>query len=249
MYPYDFFTQYRVSKLTNQVFVGMWFGNEHKPRFDDIISKACLDMVPYRVDLPVSGGSIPINILEGILNSKILLFEISFITPEITLPNGEKIRYRNANVMYELGLAHAWRLPEEIIVIRDDNEKLPFDITAYRVHTYNPNDAAGSITKISEIITKALAEINRAKSIMIERAAKSLDGQCLQFMNGNKGHYFSETRMDDLRLRNVINRLLDLGMVWFHTSGDGTSYAYHWTDLGWDVFKNLGIQTVSKDLS
>lgn len=122
MYPYDFFTKYRVDKLINQVFVGMWFNTEHKIRFDNIIVKAiekCQGMKPYRVDQPVSGDSIPINILEGILNSRIVLFEISYITPEIVIYNSIKMRFRNANVMYELGLAHAWRLPEEIIIIRD----------------------------------------------------------------------------------------------------------------------------------
>ena len=177
------------------------------------------------------------------------MFEISFVTPEIVLSNGERTRYRNANVMYELGLAHAWRLPEEIVVIRDDDKRLPFDISAFRVHTYDPSDTVGSINKISEIIKGALTEVNRAKSVMVERAANSLDGQCLQFMNRVQGHYFSETIVDDLKLRNTISRLLDLGMIRFHTSGDGVSYAYHWTDLGWDVFKYLGIKTVTKDLS
>lgn len=248
MYPYDFFTQYRVDSLINQVFIGMWFSNDHKSRFDNIIAKACSDIAPYRVDQPVSGGSIPIDILEGILRSRLLLFEISYITPEITLPDGSKARYRNANVMYELGLAHAWRLPEEIIVIRDDNDKLPFDITAFRVHTYDSGNESGSINKLSEIINKAIAEVDRAKSIIVERAAKSLDARCLDFINNNKGHYFSETQYNVV-LTNVINRLFDLGMLWFDTAGGGGSYAYHWTELGRDVFKYLGVQMVSKNLA
>lgn len=251
MHPYDFFTKYRVDSLNNNVFVGMWFDEEHKPRFNNIISKAiekCGGLIPYRVDQPVSGDSIPINILQGILDSRLILFEVSYITPEITLPNNERKRYRSANVMYELGLAHAWRLPEEIIVLREDRETLPFDVTAFRVHTYDPNAVDSSIEQISDLITRALAEIDRAKSIMVKRATMSLDSQCLGFIHDNKGHYFSEKRYEPV-LSNIITRLLDLGILLFDTSGGGGSYAYHWTELGRDVIKRLGITPHPKEQS
>ena len=248
MYPYDFFTQYRVASLINRAFVGMWFSLEHESRFDNIIIKAiknCQGMEPYRVDQPVSGDSIPINILEGILNSRIVLFEISYITPKL---NGDEKQFRNANVMYELWLAHAWRLSEEIIVIRDDNNPLPFDVTTFRVHTYDPKDTATSVEQISRIINNALTEIDRAKSIIVERAAKSLDSRCLGFMHENRGHYFSEPQYNPI-IADIINRLLNLGILWFDTSGGGGTYAYHWTELGRDVMKYLGIQLLSKELA
>ncbi len=250
MYPYDFFTQYRVDNLIDRIFVGMWFNEEHKLRFDNIIVKAIdqSKLKPYRVDQPVSGDSIPINILEGILNSRIVLFDVSYITPEIVLKDSAKKRFRNANVMYELGLAHAWRLPEEIIVIRDDTDQLPFDITAFRVHTYNPIDIVGSIEQISRIIKDAGIEINRAKSIIVERAAKSLDSRCLAFMHDNRGHYFSEPQYNSI-VADTINRFLNLGILLLDTSGGGGSYAYHWTELGRDVMKYFGIQLHPKELA
>lgn len=247
MYPYDFFTKYRVDSLLNRVFVGMWFDPAHRPRYDNIISVAierCQGLQSYRVDQPVSGGSIPINILEGILNSKIVLFETSYITS----PDSTGKRYRNPNVMYELGLAHAWRLSEEIIVLKDDHDSLPFDINVFRVHEYNPNDINGSIGQIVGILTGAISEIDRAKSIMVEKAAKSIDSRCLGFMHENKGHYFSEPRYDPITA-NIINRLLDLGILWLDTSGGGGTYAYHWTELGRDVMKYLGISLLPKNVA
>lgn len=248
MYPYDFFTQYQVDNLIDRVFVGMWFDQEHRSRYDNIIARAIerSNLTPYRVDQPVSGDSIPINILEGILNSRIVLFDISYITSEITLSPSVKKRFRNANVMYELGLAHAWRLPEEVIVIRDDDDLLPFDVTTFRVHKYDFNNIENSIMQLSKVITDSLVEIKRAKSLMVERAAKSLDSRCLSFIGSNRGRYFSETEYDPL-LTHIINRLLDLRILWLDTSGGGGSYAYHWTELGRDVIKYHQIEPCPKE--
>ncbi len=43
----------------------------------------------------------------------------------------------NANVFYELGVAHAFN--KKVICVRQKNEKLPFDISMYRANEYNPN--------------------------------------------------------------------------------------------------------------
>jgi len=228
----------------------MWFDQEHKPRYDNVIVKAIknANLKPYRVDQPVSGDSIPINILQGILNSKIVLFDVSYITSEISISPSVKKRFRNANVMYELGLAHAWRLPEEIIVIRDDEDSLPFDVTTFRAHKYDFNNVDSSINQLSKVITDSFSEINRAKSLMVERAAKSLDSRCINFIFSNRGRYFSETKYDPVTA-NIINRLLDLRILWIDTSGGGGSYAYHWTELGRDVIKYHKIEPCPKNES
>lgn len=248
MYPQDFKSQYRFSKLEDRVFVGMWFGITHKQRYDHIIKPAIekmesRELTAYRVDQPTIGGSIPLDIQEGILNSRLLILEISFISC-----NWFRQRYRSVNVMYELGLAHAWRLKEEIIVLRDDGENLPFDIEAYRVHRYNPRDARNSINQISILLDSALREVDRRKSQIVQRARESLDAKSLDFINHNRGHYFSEADVRDLELRITIMRLLDLGLLWLHSSNDGR-YAYHWTELGRDVIISFGIAAEDVSLS
>ncbi len=248
MYPQDFKSQYRFSKLEDRVFVGMWFGSAHRQRYDHIIKPAVdnmgsMELTAYRVDQPTIGGSIPLDIQESILNSRLLIFEISFI------PYGWlRRRYRNANVMYELGLAHAWRLKEEIIVLRDDGKNLPFDIEAYRVHRYNPRDVQNSINQISILLNSALREVNGRKSQIAQRARESLDAKSLDFINQNRGHYFSETDVRGIEQRITIMRLLDLGLLWLHSSNDGR-YAYHWTELGRDVIISFGIAIEDESLS
>ena len=240
MYPQDFKSQYRFSKLEDRVFVGMWFGSAHRQRYDHIIKPAIENMtsrrlIPYRVDQPTVGGSIPLDIQEGILNYRVLIFEISFISSKWF-----RQRYRNANVMYELGLAHAWRLKEEIIVLRDDGENLPFDIESYRVHRYKPCEVQNSVTQITLLLYNTLREVDRRKSQTVQRARESLDAKSLDFITQNRGHYFSEAAVRDIELRFTITRLLDLGLLWLHSSNDGR-YAYHWTELGRDVIISFGI--------
>ena len=44
---------------------------------------------------------------------------------------------KNANVFYELGLAHSVPVPNKTIMITEENEKIPFDIGAFQVLKYN----------------------------------------------------------------------------------------------------------------
>jgi len=248
MFPRKYLETYRSpKKLIDQVFVGMWFDGSHKPRYEDIIRKSILavGLEPYRVDLPRECDSIPITILEGILNSRILLFEVSIISPE-----NIKQKFRNANVMYELGIAHAWRMPEEIIVIKEDDLNLPFDTATFRTHKYDPKNEKESTEKISSLIKSAKTEIDRTKSMLVEKAKNNLDEFCLSLIGHYKGHYFSYTPQPDPSLdigsKLTIQRLLDLGLIWLHY--DKGKYAYHWTELGIDVTLSLGIEVVSENL-
>ena len=72
--------------------------------------------------------------------------------------------------------------------------------------------------------------------------------QRARFTHENRGHYFSEARYDP-KLSHIIPRLLDLGLLWLDTSGGGGSYVYHWTELGRDVIKSLGIDIYPKEKS
>ncbi len=97
---------------------------------------------PHRVDLRRVSDSILTEILDGIARCRVFLADLTSFG-EI---NGRAVR--NANVMYEVGLAHAVRQPEEVLLFRSDDLDLLFDITNVRVHRYDPDGcrkaAAGS---------------------------------------------------------------------------------------------------------
>ncbi|MCZ6776883.1 MAG: hypothetical protein O7D34_10555, partial [Ignavibacteria bacterium] len=83
---------------------------------------------------------------------------------------------RNGNVMYEVGLAHAVRLPEEVILLRSDDDDLLFDVANVRISHYRPDDDPEPARKlVSEVIVEALKEIDLKKHLAVRKAAESLD--------------------------------------------------------------------------
>ncbi len=76
----------------------------------------------------VTSDSILTEILDGIGRCRAFLADISLIG-EI-----ENTPIRNANVLYEVGLAHAVRLPQEVLLFRSDDRPLMFDMANIRVN-------------------------------------------------------------------------------------------------------------------
>ena len=51
---------------------------------------------------------------------------------------------RNDNVLYEVGLAHAARLPAEVVLFRSDRDQLMVDVVNIRVNSYDPDRDPGA---------------------------------------------------------------------------------------------------------
>jgi hypothetical protein len=64
----------------------------------------------------------------------------------------------NANVFYELGLAHALRGHEKIVLISQERLAFPFDVSSLQVHTYTPDKLDTLHQKLKTCIDEALAE-------------------------------------------------------------------------------------------
>lgn len=82
---------------------------------------------------------------------------------------------RNSNVLYEVGIAHACRLPEEVILLRSDNDPLDFDIAGVRVHRYDPTNKEKAVEDINDLISRSLKSIDDRKYIAVEKAVQTLD--------------------------------------------------------------------------
>jgi hypothetical protein len=121
----------------------MPFSSQFEPRWKDIFEPAIVscDLKPYRTKERLVSDSIPIDVLEGIGSAKLLLFDIS----------NEKKDQPNSNVMYELGIAHAIRMPVEVIIVRDEqSESSPFDIRHFRWNKFSTHDIKKSRDKIKK---------------------------------------------------------------------------------------------------
>src|SRR6266542_3542020 len=132
MHPNVFLKTFWRMELKPQVFVAMSFSERYQKRFDDVIAPAIstiavggVPLEPHRVDLSKTGDSILTDIMEGIAHSQMVIADVSSVGKDSV--TGDP--YRNGNVMYEVGIALACRQPQEILLIREDNDRFLFDVS------------------------------------------------------------------------------------------------------------------------
>jgi len=171
---------------------------------------------PQRVDIRQVSDSILTEILTGISRSLVVFADVT------SLGEFENRPVRNSNVMYEVGLAHAIRMPEEVILFRSDNEELLFDIANVRVNSYDPDgDPENALRKVGTTIVEAIKEIDLKKNLSVKAAAESLDHTCLEILLSSVakgGVYPPQMKTVGQALANVrhllaISRLLELGAL------------------------------------
>ena len=126
MYPQNFFSLFPPFPRNNDVFVAMSFDERFDSRWENVIKPAFKEQIngvslnPYRVNLSNISDSIPTDILEGIRSSRLILGDIT------TIGKIDGIAVCNNNVMYEIGIAQAIRLPEEVVIFSSDKYNYTF---------------------------------------------------------------------------------------------------------------------------
>jgi len=181
MYPKFYTDLFREFPRTPEVFVAMPFKGFEK-RWKSIFKPAIksFNLKPYRVKQRFVSDSIPMDIINAINRAMFLLFDIS----------NENTEKPNPNVMYELGIAHATRLPEEVIIVRDSCSKSsPFDINHIRWNEFSPQKINQSITKIKRLINHSRKEIDFAKDLIINKTLNALDPEMIEFIGTLKDYY------------------------------------------------------------
>ena len=162
MYPANFFGLFPPFPREKKVFVAMSFDNTFQRRWNEVIRPAVseieldgVSLEPVRVDVRSISDSIVTEILQGMAHHLVVFADVTTIAYVGDKP------IRNANVLYEVGLAHAIRLPEEVILFRSDEDQLIFDITNVRVNSYDPDaDPSTARELVIDSITNALKEID-----------------------------------------------------------------------------------------
>lgn len=124
-------------------FIIMPFGSEHDSTYS-AYEHAC-KISGYqckRADTSLGGRAIMTDIVQDILQADVVLADLTGM---------------NSNVLYELGLAHA--SCKTVILTASSktlSRRLPFDIAAYRVHTYKSGDAGTKA--IIEVVAETLKQ-------------------------------------------------------------------------------------------
>jgi hypothetical protein len=223
MYPNTFFGLFPPFPREGRAFVAMSFDTRFDARWKNVISPALsniqfndIPLEPHRVDLTSASDSILTEILDQIARCRVFVADITAIDQL------NKRAIRNQNVFYEIGLAHAARLPEEVLLFRSDDFDLAFDISNVRVHHYdpdgNPEDARRIVTNT---VVNSLRELDLRRNLAVRQAAERLDYESWFVLAEAQQHdgvtspprqTMGQALSAGARL-DAIARLLDLGAI------------------------------------
>ena len=240
MYPKHFFENYWASEQKNQLFVCMPFDGSFDEKFSKITRVACeLGFECAKtVKEGLVGGDLLQEILDGIGNSRTLLFDLS---------DDHESNNSNHNVVYELGIATAIREPDDMLLIKKKSEKkIPFDVSHLRYNEYDGNlEEKWLVDKLDKIVknqewskSRRIASIARA----IDSSGHTLLVNIYAIVGLDNFHDASIGRLMDAKL--AILRLMDLGILRFEVSQERSKreWSYYWTPFGKEVMKYLGIE-------
>ena len=179
MHPRTFLESFWRNDLRDEVFVAMSFDEKYDQRWHEVFAPAieCKPIVgrsmkANRVDIRQSGDSILTEITNGIAHAQLILADIS-VTDEYKV--GDKRRWhRNENVMYEVGIAIASRQPVEVVLVRDDERPLLFDLSHIPVIRFKPKDVTGSVQRIRAALEDRLSERELEKDLRFTATLESL---------------------------------------------------------------------------
>ena len=224
-----------------EVFVAMNFDPIYNDRFENVIAPAIsaisvnrVALQARRVDLSGTGDSIITEILDGIAHSQLVLADVSTCGNDAATTRP----YRNGNVMFEVGVALACRQPEEILIVRDDNHKCLFDVSAIPHATLNFTEHDEARLRLTEALLARLELRQYVRDSRVQLAVKCLsptEGGILQqiaAIGTDKVWFIKRSATVPIRADAAISRLLDKELIENMGSVDDSQYAFRATLLG-----------------
>lgn len=248
MWPYDYFNQYSNIEIDynigskKKLFFAFSYDNEQKKsnNFKQAIVKLNSDFKDFLFEPVIANdikkGDINTNILTEIIAST---FVICDITPIID--NKENLVF-NANVMTELGLALAWKMKEQVIVLWDKEKDkyfpkdFPFDLHDYYVDKIDLN-----YDGLTDIIKRRICDLKFTKDILFKNVISKLDALSLKFIGINHHNGLGSTPKHlNLLSLSTIRHLLNLGLLKaISFPSQDIPYIYSWTGMGRILLTNF----------
>lgn len=247
MHPRVFLDNFWRNDLEDAVFVCMSFHPRFHDRWKGIFKPAIegsaihgKNLRAVRVDIRKSGDSILTEITSGIAHAQLVLADIS-VTDEWE-EDGESRWFRNGNVMYEVGLAIACRQPVEVVLVRDDDRSLLFDLSHIPVLTFNPSGTEESIALIRRALEDRLQERDLIKDIRFASTLESLAQFEINLIRRN-AHLQAlgwEGPSYPPAVAIALPRILDKGILRLVKPADGDRPdIYTWTTFGRAIADHL----------
>jgi len=260
MFPRDFFLDYWNPALRDEVFVAMPFASEFTPVWEEAVIPAVerCNLRPFRVDIRKVSDSIFVDILDGVAHARLILVDLSPVSfPPTSLMRSlfsnasQNPQFPNGNVMYELGLAHATRQAEEVILVRNHNDtRLLFDVSGVRSHNYPPGNLGAASNVFEGLMRDALATIDRTKSLQVGKAVQAITIDSIKLIRKYWPHSFmiySKNPDDDMTdiprsLHSATTDLQRLGVLHGTPLSPERQFSIDltWTEFGNAVVRALG---------
>jgi hypothetical protein len=238
MHPNAYLNTFWRLELKPQIFVAMSFASEYEARYRDVIQPAIETLMvkgqmlkSYRVDISKTGDSILTDIMEGIAHSQMVLADLSAIGRDSKTGHS----YRNGNVMYEVGIALACRQSEEVLLVRDDEERFLFDVSTVPHMKLGFTDVPNARKLLSAQLVERLRAQTYIRDARVEKALRTLSPGELRIL---KSHATMDENQawgwenDSLPLMAVLPRLLDKQIIRIAGRFDKGFPAYHFTPFG-----------------
>jgi hypothetical protein len=200
----------------------MSFGDSYRRRFTEVIEPAIgrleVDgegLRAFRVDNSKTGDSILTDIIDGIAHSRLVLADVSSVGRDAV--SGDS--YRNANVLYEVGIALSCRLPEDVLLVRDDRDKFLFDVSTVPHITVDFTNAESATRILGEALGDRLKAQRFALDARVLMATASLTDQEVKLLSDLASHPLGTVRGWNPGgtvlsvYEHAISRLLDKGVI------------------------------------
>jgi hypothetical protein len=264
MWPYDYFNQFSNIEIDNKiglkkkVFLAIWYGGKLKRgkqdkkrhAFKEFINN--LEIEGIRFD-PVIAEDIKksdfnTNILSEIIQSTFVVCDVTPTDDYVPSKNKEiNDAVFNPNVMVELGLALAWKMPEQVIVLWEGNDKRFPEGLASDIHNYHVDKIDAQYKGLGEIIKNRLKQFEYKKDILVKNVKSKIDEHSLSLVGGLHGLLFTLTQKNELSFLHHahiarIRHLLNLGIIRIEIFPGSLHFAYCLTGIGKIVLTSLGVK-------
>ena len=245
MHPNVYLRNFWRSDFRPEVFVAMSFDDAHEDRFQNVMRPAIENihvrgtpLSAKRVDLSKTGDSILTEIMDGIAHAELILADVSTAGRDSKTGNP----YRNANVMYEVGLALACRQTTEVLLVRDDQDPFLFDVSDIPHRHIDFTDHEQATRMLHESLVGRLQERKLLDDARLRIAARTLTAEERVILKAFSQYDPSKTFwMEHLSIsaRASMARLLDKQMITTVGITDKGQAMFRWTRLGHVLAQNL----------
>jgi hypothetical protein len=265
VYPRTYYETFMRYEASNEVFVAMPFNLSFRKAFETIIEPAVKGvtvngnrLVPRIINRATTGApDIHEKIFDAILHCRLVIADMT-VQASYAADDGVAKWQANANVAYEVGLASAWRNPEDVLLLYQPhaNHSYSFDVQNLRHFTYKPSSAK-CVSELAAEIVAALNQSSFLAKLTYQKILESVSPSSIQFMHQEARRAFPVVAFHDDGMPimdariHAATELLACGAIKnrnVFSQGDrkGVAIIYEWTELGLRMLVSLHAISVER---